>query len=167
MVLKKIIGILILIPIWFYAANPIIPGGFVSASPEDYTVKGTVTLLVLGLSYCLFNNKDYPVKFILTAIISNLIAYKLKINDDSQAGEVIYTMNLYIGVILVLTGNYGINFFIAILTPIQLFLESVKINLPMSIIAGILIFPIAYIAPEIHGWWHNYQLEQKIRDSGK
>lgn len=69
---------------------------------------------------------------------------------------------MYVGITLVLTGVYGVNFFILILTPIQLFIESIKTNIPMPIIAGILIFPIAYTAPGIHGWWVNYQLRQRI-----
>lgn len=96
MSLKKIIGFLTLIVTWFYTVNPAIHGILIFPQSNDYTIKGTVMLLFLGLSYCLFNDKDYPNKFILTAIISNFIAYKLADQYDSDSGEVIYTINLYV-----------------------------------------------------------------------
>ena len=116
----------------------------------------------MGLSYYLLHKKYYPVQFVVTVIIVDYIAYKLNIKNYFRAGEVIYTINLYVGILLVVTATYTVKLFTFILTPIQNLLSNLRINISIPILAAILfVFPIVLVAPETIKWWEDYQLYQR------
>lgn len=156
--IMKALGIMLFFPIWLFADNKSID--------IDISLRGTLVILALGVSYCLFNSKSYPVKFIAAVITVAYIAYRLTVKDFFYAGGTIYSLNLYIGFVLVIAGVYVERLFSYILTPVKNFLRRVvNSNIPIPILAAILfVFPFCFAAPEVIDWWEDYQLFQRNPD---
>lgn len=154
----KLFGLFLLLPIWFYAMNPVVLG---IVFLDSKLIRGILIILGLGLSYSLFHEKPFPAYFILTLLCSEFIAYEMESVDYYRFHQVLYLTNLYSGTILVISGQYATNFFTFILSPIHNFLKTIKINIPIAVIAGILILPFLLLSSNFWEWWENYRLYQR------
>ena len=157
----RIIGLFILIPIWYYAFNPIVPEQVIF---DNIYIRGTLTISAFGFSYSILHRKDYPVQAILTLLVAEFIVHRLKVEDYHGTGMWIYSLNLRVGTLLVLAGEYGSKFFCFVLSPIQNFLRSIGIKATIPVIAGILIIPIGLAGIEFTQWLEEYRRIQRIRN---
>ena len=157
----RIVGLLLLVPVWYSAFNPIFPDGQLV---ENVLLHIFLIVLILGLSYSILHRQDYPVQAIVTILIAEFIVYKLKTENFYRADMWLGVFDLYLGTILVLAGENGAKFFCFILSPIQNFLRNIGINVSIPIIAGVLVIPIGLIGLEFAEWWEEYRRLQRIRN---
>ena len=77
----RIVGLLLLVPVWYSAYNPIFPDGLIV---DNVLFHIFLIVLILGLSYSILHRQDYPVQAIVTILISEFIVYSLKAEDYSR-----------------------------------------------------------------------------------
>lgn len=157
----RILGLLLLLPIWYYASHPILPDKWII---ESIPIRVLLIVLALGLSYSILHKQDYPVQAISSLLIAEYILYQLKAEDYYRTEIWIGFLTLRIGTLLVLAGENGAKFFCFILSPIQNFLRNIGINVTIPVIAGILVIPIGLVGLEFIEWWQEYRRLQRIRN---
>lgn len=156
----RIVGLLLLLPIWYYANHPILPDKWII---ESIPIRVLLIVLALGLSYSILHRQDYPVQAISSLLIAEYILHRLK-EDYDKTDPWIGFLTLYLGILLVLAGEHGARFFCFILSPIQNFLRNIGINVTIPVIAGILVIPIGLVGLEFVEWWQEYRRLQRIRN---
>ena len=151
--IRKLIGFCILIASWYFSINQIFPNFHdVEYMTVGYLKIGILAFLfiptALGLSYSLVQQKDFPVRLIVTALIAEYIIFKFRGTNAFLLYDITELFNLTIGTFLIITGKYGIEAFTFVLSPIKKFLKSIGLNIPLPIIAGISLIPIFIIGFE-------------------
>lgn len=147
---SKIIGIIVLVFAYVFIflsaySNLEI---FNSVNPNFLDPRTIIFILLLGVSYSLLHQKNYPTQAVLSVLIVEMLVYLMK---HSYSVEIeIITLNFLVAPFLVIGGNYTEKFFRFILSPIQNFLASIGLNFTIPVIAGILFFPICLIYVELY-----------------
>jgi hypothetical protein len=108
----------------------------------------------LGVSYSLVQQKDFPVRLIVTSLIAEYIIFKFR--NPFFLYDLIELFNLTIGTFLIITGKYGVEAFSFVLSPIKKFFKSIGLNIPLPVIAGISLIPIFIIGFECFDWLREY-----------
>lgn len=93
--------------------------------------------------------QNYPVQLVISVIISASVIYSLRSDYYYYSLSYISYPELRIGTFLILTGRYGAEAFTFILSPIQRFLKSIEIKLPLPIMTALLLIPIGVFGLEI------------------
>lgn len=150
--IRKLIGFFILIASCYFSLNQVFPNFHdveynMTVGPLSIGIVAFISIpTALGLSYSLVQQKDFPVRLIVTALIAEYII--LYFINSSLVYDAIEIFSLTIGTFLIITGKYGVEAFSFILSPVKKFLKSIGLNIPLPIIAGISLIPIFLIGFE-------------------
>lgn len=139
----KLLGILVLVIIWKFPLKP------------EYLGVNTILfsifyiILLLGISYSIYNKEGYPIKAVVSSLIAFFIIHQTKSRAHAFAPQVMYLFNLYVGTVLVLGGQFTVKTFRFILSPVKNYINNLGLTIPIPIIANILLIPFEMIFVEL------------------
>lgn len=142
---SKILGFFSLIAAWIF---PFVIASLPSEISHIYFIYPASVVILLVLSYCLFCNIHYPFIFVTGLLINNYLVNSM-FHTYFNVYYDLYLIQLVLGTILVLGGNYTRKFFTAMLSPLQEFLKIIGLRVNISPIAAVLSFPLLVISFKI------------------
>lgn len=143
-IVSRIVGLLILIGVWVLFLTP---RADTSNDQTDSYIFTYGIVLLWGLVYSLFYQKNYPVQVVLVVFAVELILVRLEGQGVERIlfGVFILQINLFLGQIIAICGPLVDKGFTFALSPLQEFLNSIGLRMSIPVIAGIVILIVSYI----------------------